>query len=166
MAGIILVYADINNKRPVVQLKGIVEKTSAAGLASFLQGFAGPILRERAEERFRSEGDEASGRWKPLAASTINRRESKGYVPIKINDRQGKMREFVENAQGRVVPSRFGALYEWPGTPQNRTTGKKLKVAQQGLSAPYTVPRPVVAISAEDALMISAAAEAWFGLLP
>nr|DAK84359.1 MAG TPA: virion morphogenesis protein [Caudoviricetes sp.] len=153
-------------RRPTLRIKAFQDKVDGASLAGFLQGFAAPLLQDRAHTRFEEEGDDASGKWKPLAESTIARRESKGYVPIKINDRTGLMRQWVESAPGRISAVKYAAVLDWPGTPDNRTIGKKLKVAQQGLSDPYTPARPVVAVDSDDLLTILVAMENWIGAVP
>jgi hypothetical protein len=156
-------YVAIDDSRPTLRLKAIQDRVGGAGLASFMQGFAAPLLQERAHDRFESEGDDASGYWRPLAASTIARREKAGYVPIRINDRTGAMRAWVERAQGSIKGTKAAVIYEWPGTPTNRTTGRKLKVAQMGLANPWTWPRPVVAVDEDDLLLIISAMESWVG---
>lgn len=154
---------DVDNQRPTLRLKALQDRVEGAGLAAFMQGFAAPILQDRAYERFETEGDPATGYWRPLAASTIARREKAGYVPIKINDRTGAMREWVENSPGMIKGTKAAVIFEWPGTSPNRTTAKKLKVAQQGLMSPYTPPRPVVGVDEEDLFLIMSAMEAWVG---
>lgn len=166
MTGAVSLDITVDNRRPTLRLQAISDRIGTAGLAAFLQGFAAPLLQERAAARFADEGDSASGPWKPLSDATISRREKAGYVPIKINERTGQMRAWVEGAPGRVFSSKGFAVLEWPGTPSNRTTGKKLKVAQMGLAEPYTPPRPVIAIDPEDQLAILAAAEQWVGMIP
>lgn len=156
----------VDVSRPTLRLKAYQDRVSGAGLAAFMQGFAAPLLQDRAHDRFEEEGDDASGKWKPLQESTIARRESKGYVPIRINERTGAMRAWVESANGRIVATKYAAVLEWPGTPSNRTIGKKLKVAQQGLPDPYTPPRPVVAVDSADLLTILVAMETWIGVVP
>lgn len=156
----------VDVRRPTLKLRAIQDRVEGAGLAAFMQGFAAPILQDRASARFDGDGDEASGQWAPLRDSTIARRESKGQVPIKINERTGQMRAWVESANGRIVATVASAALEWPGTPSNRTIGRKLKVAQQGLSDPYTPARPVVAIDSGDLLTILTAMEAWIGSVP
>ena len=162
MAEIIL-ESIVDIKRPTLRIKAYQERIDGAALAGFMQGFAAPLLQDRARARFANEGDDASGKWKPLAESTIARKEKAGYVPIKINERTGKMREWVENAVGRITAVKYAAVIEWPGTPANRTTGKKLKVAQVGLKDPFTWARPVVAIDGDDLLTILVAMENWIG---
>lgn len=162
MAEVIL-ETKVDNKRPTLHFRALQKRVEGAGLAAFMQGFAAPLLQDRARARFAEEGDDASGKWKPLVDATIARREKKGQVPIKINDRTGLMRKWVENAPGKIVAVKASAALEWPGTPDNRTTGKKLKVAQTGLSDPYTPPRPVVAIDGGDMLTILVALESWVG---
>lgn len=156
-------YVTVDDSRPTLRLKAIQDRIGGPGLASFMQGFAAPILQDRAYERFDLEGDDASGYWKPLAASTIARREKAGYVPIRINDRTGAMRAWVERSEGSIKGTKAAVIYEWPGTPSNRTIGKKLKVAQQGLAQPWTPARPVVAVDEEDLLLILSAMESWIG---
>ncbi|AMS02313.1 hypothetical protein SEA_GOURDTHYMES_20 [Gordonia phage GourdThymes] len=156
----------VDVSRPTLRIKAYQDRVEGASLAAFMQGFAAPLLQDRAHDRFEGEGDSASGKWKPLQPSTIARREKAGQVPIKINDRTGTMRAWVENAQGRITAVKYAAVLEWPGTPSNRTVGKKLKVAQMGLPTPYTPPRPVVAIEGEDLLTILVAMENWIGAVP
>lgn len=162
MAAIIL-KTTVDHRRPTLRLEALQDRISGAGLAAFMKGYAAPRLQDAARDRFNEEGDAASGKWRPLAQATIARREKAGQVPIKINDRTGTMRAWVESAPGRIVATKDSAVFEWPGTPANRTTGKKMKVAQTGLSDPYTPPRPVVAVSSEDLLEILVGMENWIG---
>lgn len=163
MAPVVQLNVITDIKRPVLRLQALQQKVSGAGLAAFMHGFAAPLLQDRARRRFAEEGDTASGYWQPLAESTIARREKEGYVPIKINDRTGRMREFVENAPGRIVATKSSAIIEWPGSSGNATTQKKLKAAQFGLTDPYTPRRVVVVVDHADLLTIMTAMEAWIG---
>ncbi|ANA85791.1 hypothetical protein PBI_WOES_17 [Gordonia phage Woes] len=162
MADVIL-ETIVDVRRPTLRIKAFQDKVEGASLAGFMQGFAAPLLQDRASDRFDQDGDSASGKWKPLQESTIQRREKAGYVPIKINERTGAMRAWVESAQGRITAVKYAAVLEWPGTPSNRTIGRKLKVAQMGLPEPYTPKRPVVAVEGEDLLTILVAMENWIG---
>lgn len=163
MAPVVNLQVVTDIRRPTLKLRALQDRVGGAGLAAFMHGFAAPLLQDRAATRFAEEGDSASGWWQPLRESTIARREKENLVPIKINDRTGALRTWVENAPGRIVATKASAAIEWPGRPANSTTAKKLKVAQMGLSDPYTPRRPVVAIDSGDLLTIMAALEAWIG---
>ena len=160
MAEVIL-QTIVDAKRPTLRIQALSERIGPAGMGVFFATHAVPLLQERAKARFANEGDDASGHWKPLAESTIKRREAKGQVPLKVNDRTGKMKEWVTNSPGRIFTTKGVTKLEWPGTAQNRTTSKKLKVAQMGLMSPFTHPRPVVAVDQADLLTILVTLEEW-----
>lgn len=161
MAEVVLI-TKLDASRPTLQIKGLQEKLDPKAMGAFFLAFAGPLFRQRASERFALEGDDASGTWKPLAQATVSRRMAAGQTPIKINDRTGAMRAWVEGAPGVVKTAAGGvAMFEWPGTPTNRTIGKKLKTAQMGQTAPYTPARPVIVADNADLLSIAVAAEEW-----
>lgn len=163
MAPVIHLETVVDHKRPTLRIKAFQDKIDGAGLAAFMQGFAAPLLQERASDRFMTEGDAASGKWRPLAESTIQRRTKKGYVPIRINQRTGQMRRWVESAQGRITAVKYAAVLEWPGSPKGSTMKRKLKTAQQGKTDPWTWARPVVAVDSGDLLTIMVAMEEWIG---
>lgn len=150
--------------RPQLRLKAFQDKVDGAGLAAFMQGFAAPYLQDRVHERFEQQGDRASGKWMPLAQSTIARREKKGYVPIKINERTGVMRRWIEQAPGSIKAVKYAAILEWPGKPFISTTARKLKTAQFGKKEPWTWARPIVAFDSADLLTILVAMEQWIGV--
>ncbi len=156
----------VDNSRPTLKLEAIQKRIGTSGMVAFMQGFAAPILQASARARFEEQGDEATGPWRPLLPATVARRTKAGQTPIRINDRTGQMRAWVENAQGRTFARKGSAVFEWPGTPSNRLVGQKLKTAQLGKGDPRTVPRPVIAISAEDRLALQAAIRAWVGAIP
>lgn len=163
MAQVIHLETVVDHKRPTLRIKAYQDKVDGAGLAAFMKGFAAPLLQERASARFDVEGDAASGKWRPLAESTIQRRTRKGQVPIKINQRTGQMRRWVESAQGRITAVKYAAVLEWPGSPKGSTLKRKLKTAQHGKTDPWTWSRPVVAVDSGDLLTIMVALEEWIG---
>jgi hypothetical protein len=124
---------------------------SPVGLSLFLYGMVSPWLRERAQDRFDSEGDDASGTWAPLKESTIEFREHGGFGEGPINRRTGELEAYITGGNGRVIATPLGASLAYPGTDTvSSHLVTKVKTAQQGRSFPRTVARPVLAVNESD----------------
>lgn len=122
-----------------------------SALAGFLKTTMEPYLRQRAQQRFASEGDEASGKWSPLSPATENIRSSSGFAPAHpINHRTGELERYITGASGNIQSAPGGIELVWPGTAPTGELYDKVSTAQSGRPDPVTVPRPVLAISATD----------------
>jgi hypothetical protein len=132
------------------------EAVRPSKMALFLSEDAHRTIMERMEKRFEDQGDDASGTWKELSEVSTKFREAAGYGGQgPINVRTGEMKSWLMDVGGETVMIGGGALYTFPGTaPYDTATAEKFKTAQSGKSDPYTVARPVVAMSATDMLEI------------
>lgn len=152
--------------------------TTPASFAKFHYAFTSPYMRSKARDRFRSQGDEASGRWAPLRDATEEIRENAGFPGASpINKRTGGLEAYIIGRPGEVTVTPVDSALFFPARPTSRAEVEKLKTAQQGkpggtplfggaqgMGAP-TPPRPVAAMDATDlihtmsALQIHVAAE-------
>jgi hypothetical protein len=93
-------------------------------------------LRRKVAARFDTEGDAASGKWVPLAESTIERRIAEGFSSGPINVRTGGLREWsTEEAEPRVVGSGGELIVRYPGTvphDEERTWWKVWNAQEHG----------------------------------
>lgn len=127
-------------------------------IAGFLGAVVDPYIRETAEERFRSEGDQASGQWAPLAQATQDIRAQMGYgAAHPINRREGELEEYVTQTTGNVRIHPFGASIMYPPNYPGGELGDKLTHAQRGGVSASGKPfpaRPVYALGTQDLTFI------------
>lgn len=135
-------------------LEHLDSSLSDVGMQLFMNGRVAPFLRERAEQRFQGEGDDAVGKWAALSAPTQEWRESFGFAPSHpINKRTGQLEEYILNAPAQVTTRAGFALLVWPDAPPSDSlTAKKLRVAQQGWDSPTTPARAVLGLGETDLL--------------
>lgn len=127
----------------------------AAGLENFLLNTVVPFLRTRAQNRFASEGDAASGKWHPLTKASEGFRTAAGWPAAHpINVRTGQMKGSVLADSGRVSFGGGTATLNWPGTNRGGLLEKKIRTAQQGDAR--TTARPILAVDADDDIFIIA----------
>ena len=124
---------------------------SPVGLSAFLFGSVTPWLRQRAADRFASEGDDVSGKWEPLKESTIEFREHMGLGAHPINRRTGELEEYITQGNGRIIATPLGASLAYPGTDTvSQHLTNKVKTAQSGKKYPRTPARPVLGVDEKD----------------
>lgn len=143
----------VGSKRSVeAMLDHLDSALSEIGMQIFMNGRIAPWLRERAEARFRDEGDDATGRWQALSEPTQDWRVNYGFHPSHpINRRTGQLEDYIMSSPARVVATKGFADLTWPAAPpSNPITAKKLRVAQRGWDNPRTPSRPVVALGESD----------------
>lgn len=130
--------------------------TSPVGLAAFLHGAVGPMVLRRATQRFENEGDDVSGKWAPLANSTVEIREKSGFgAEHPINKRTGELEAYITGSGWNVTAAPAMATLRFPGKQTSkRSVREKMKTAQQGRSRPSTVPRPVLGLNEQDLLSV------------
>lgn len=119
----------------------------------FLSSEVDPWLRLRAADRFRSEGDDVSGKWAPLTPYTERVRVSQGYPAAHpINRRSGQLENYILHTQSVVAARAGGAFMRYPGTSAAGDTKDKVRVAQQGFQGAgfSTPPRPVLGMNERD----------------
>lgn len=130
--------------------------SSFGGMSKFLDQEVDPYLRARAAHRFASEGDAASGKWAPLAPSTVAIRRSEGYPgEHPINRRTGDLERWITGVDGRVTPGESGGDISYlvlPGGNPYGEIGEKIMAAQTGNapSGKRQPRRPVLAMDNSD----------------
>lgn len=148
-----------------VQLNHASNALTSPSLAEFLRTDAVEWLQGRAQRRFDSEGDDASGKWAALKWPTENFREAMGVDrQHPINKRTGSLEEFVTGSRGVVAPRGQGAALIWPGPAGDPILEGKFATAQKGKRKPNTVARPVAAVSQIDVAGLESALSAWMGV--
>ena len=126
-------------------------RLSDLALAGYLRATMEPFLQERAEDRFRMEGDDASGRWLPLSPVTRNIRQTSGFPPDSpINRRTGELEDYITQSPGAVGAAPGGIQLTYPGSTPSGPLYTKVETAQRGKPSPRTQPRPVLAVGAYD----------------
>ena len=117
------------------------DRLSPSALKGFLIERAHRDLRLRAEQRFSSEGDDATGPWQQLAYATGRIRMFQGYGPFHpINVRTGKLKSFVLNSFTIKAQSR-GVTLMMPGSATGELMAK-FRTAQQGGGGKARTSRP------------------------
>lgn len=131
------------------------QKLGPQGLTSFLAMSVFPYLLNRAQQRFQNEGDDAVGKWAPLAPATEVIRQTMGYGGAHpINVRTGELERYI--TQGSVTSSvrasGLGAFLQHPASPPTGKLKSKLKTAQQGDPSfgRGVPPRPVLGMNETD----------------
>lgn len=156
-----LVDLDIDVQEGDVErmLEAVNTFLSPFALMGFLSSTVSPYIRKRAKDRFRTEGDEVSGKWAALRPATQDFRENSN-LPISpkhpINRRTDDLFDYVTNSPDAVtaLPG-IGAQLTYPGkTPTNPWVTEKVKTAQKGKARPKTVPRPVLGVGMNDLVYV------------
>jgi len=150
-------------------------RLSPGALRVFLNTRAHRDLAMRAQQRFANEGDDATGPWADLTFMTGRIRAWQGYPPFHpINVRTGALRNFVVNTF-TVKETAHGATLKMPGEASGDLLAKLTQAQVGGGGRPRTSrpahfatrpegdagpnrpapPRPVVALSIVDTMMIS-----------
>lgn len=143
----------VGNQRGVqAMLNSIDSALSPSGLATFLGMAVGPWVKERAQDRFATEGDDVTGKWAPLSEVTVDIREKSGFEGAHpINRRTGELEEYITQGQVGVVATPGLAVMTYPKNPPNtKSLKEKVSTAQRGRSNPSTVPRPVLGLNERD----------------
>ena len=126
-------------------------KLSNHGMMAFLAGAVYPYIKERAEQRFTSEGDDASGQWAPLRDATQHWRQSQGFSPQHpINVRTGELYRYITQSTAAIMPTPKGTIMRYPGKQARAHLREKVKTAQKGKAKPSTVARPVLVLGVRD----------------
>lgn len=151
------------------RISRVVEPSS---LFTFLKDESLPYLRARAANRFITEGDDASGKWRPLTETSERFRAwaaRKYGLPIKadhpINRRTGQLKNWVMRSYKIEQFGYAGAQLQMPGTrSSDRWLEQKYRHAQQGgFTRWYSGfgPRPVMAINQRDNTAITSSLKQW-----
>lgn len=148
------VIVTVDSQRVDAMLQRVDTAISPVGLMGFLTGVIGPYIRERASDRFASEGDDVSGKWAPLQPATQEIR-SRGEWPVSathpINVRTHELERFITQSNAAVWGHTLGASLRYPDKqPTRRSITQKMETAQRGRANPRTVARPVLGLNERD----------------
>lgn len=135
---------------------------NATAMTEFMFQEVGPWLRQRARNRFQNEGDEAVGKWAPLAPATQKIREhgrEKGYWPDisaehPINVRSHDMERHITQGIGSMDFLEGASTYHFPDKNVPAKIAEKMTTAQKGSGR--TKARPVLGMSGVDTTKIMA----------
>lgn len=127
---------------------------SPIGMALWMGAVVGPWLRERAQGRFAEEGDDVTGKWKPLAPATQQIR-SAGEWPVgpahPINKRTSELENYITGSDATVVSHTMGSSLTYPGKQtRKKSVVEKVRTAQKGKTNPRTPARPVLGMNERD----------------
>jgi hypothetical protein len=138
---------------------------SPIGMAAFMGGSVDAYLHNRARDRFQNEGDDAVGKWLPLAAATQEIRASQGYGPDHpINVRTHELENYIVGSPSEITVTPVGATLTLPGKEPAGRLQKKVRTAQAGTDIPLTPPRPVLGMNETDLIFVMDALSAHIAL--
>lgn len=119
-------------------------------IAIWLGAVVDPYIRKRARDRFKSEGDDVTGKWAPLLGPTQYIRSNAGFgAAHPINKRTGELEAYITGSTHRLASAPVATL-TLPGKAPKGELFKKVKTAQRGRFQPPTVPRPVLGVNERD----------------
>lgn len=156
------IFVDDRDVRRVIAALNVT--LSDESLEQFLVQRVQPYLKERAEARFRRQGDDRSGRWAPLKPSTKRKRKAEGFPPSRpINIRTGELHDFI---MGSAAGHGSGGGQAYLSMPGRGTPGQEIKalIAQRGNRRTGQPARPVLAINQVDARQINRRLGWWIEL--
>jgi hypothetical protein len=130
------VMIEVDEEQVLNMLFRLDVATSQIGFASWATTEIDPWLQMRARDRFKGEGDGASGKWRSLSTLTQEWRFMQGYpASHPINVRSGALRDYVESADGQwLSEGHEGGRYVWPevALPYTNYIAAKLHTANVG----------------------------------
>lgn len=142
---------DLDDRQVIAQFLQLRDRLSDRGLANFLEDHVDPYLKQRTQNRFAAEGDDAVGMWVPLSPGTVIIRQSLGYGGAHpINIRTHDMVNYILHSTPDVSSIVDGMEINFPARGAPTPIQEKIETAQQGKPLPLTPPRPVVALSSTD----------------
>ena len=144
-----------------LELEKLQASISPMALTLFQESVVVPYIKERAIQRFVSEGDSATGKWAPLKESTQKVRKYYGYGESHpINKRTGQLENFITGISPGVVAG-AGTVLTFPGPISSSALEQKFLTAQQGRIQPLTVPRPVLGWMEGDVIFLASSLESF-----
>lgn len=156
MVDIVNVLFDVEMVDLQADLVTMMFRSSPQGVHTFLEGVAEPYLEDRLEQRFVTEGDDAVGQWLPLRQATQVIRASQGFgAAHPINIRTREMIDYMLNASADVTLIGSDGTLTFPSRGAPPSVEQKMQTAQAGKSYPRTPPRPVIALSDTDSVLIT-----------
>lgn len=139
-----MIYFEVTGTTELIAaFENLQARLQPPGLTRFLQGSVDPYLRDRAEERFVTQGvSGGTGRWAPLLRATRYIRAAKGFPgAAPINRRTGELMNYVANTSSTRVTSTSATLTK-PALGGGRELQNKLSHAQLGGVGPSGNPYP------------------------
>lgn len=154
--GLEMVMQDKDAENMLNKVEYLLQST---GLALFLGEEVGPYLRERAQARFKGEGDDVVGKWAPLKPATRMIRANNPNWPVgpdhPINVRTGELEDWVTQSAWDAHPTGMGATLKYPSKNPTGELRKKVVTAQKGKAFPSTVARPVLGVNPADLVFVT-----------
>ena len=133
------------------KMKSLQDALDPKAIATHHMATTTGYLKNRALSRFESEGDDASGKWLPLAPYTVQDRAQRGFPASNpIMRRTGSLRKWVMDSPGVASAETF----MWPAQmpPNNSSLMFAYAGAQMGRS---NMPRRrIVVINMRDFLTV------------
>jgi hypothetical protein len=150
-ANMVEMIVEVDNRLVESLLLRLDTALSPFAIAAFLGGPVEEYIQGRAENRFRQEGDDVSGKWAPLKDATQAIRAQEGYgADGPIDRRTDRLMHYIVGSPGRSQATGLGATLTYPGTPPTGELLTKVQTAQRGKPYPNTPPRPVLGLGEED----------------
>lgn len=145
MAGMDDIYITVDDEDLQMEMEIAIKSLGFENIRAWIEQDAERFLRERAENRFAAGGDDASGKWHPLA-------DPDATHPILV--RSGRLHSWITNADASAWMSGDDVVYRWPDKiPSDDYVRSGFLSAQFGTS---TVPqRMVVASNSFDESMLA-----------
>lgn len=142
----------IDKARAEKMIWAMGQATSPQGLSMFLLDEYKQWIEGRTTRRFLMEGDDASGKWVPLAESTIRYwRPRVGVYGGPINIREGQMFDWATESDASVRMNTASVTMRYPRNIPRGKLRPKVETAQHGRKFPRTPRRPIFAVNQVDA---------------
>lgn len=146
-----MITVTVEMKRLLKKINALSEALQPDELAKHHATATTGYLKNRVLSRFEEEGDDASGKWAPLAPYTQRERIKEGYHPTyPILRRTGALRKWLMDAP----PATSGTQFVWPSQmpPNNSHVMFAFSGAQLGRS---NMPRrQIVVVNMRDFLNV------------
>lgn len=148
--GLVSILMTGDSRQVMRMLTKLNSSLEPAEVAVWLGTVVDPYLRKRARDRFRSEGDDVTGKWEPLKGPTQYIRSNAGYgAAHPINRRTGELEAYITGTAPRLNAAAVATL-TLPGKAPKGELHTKVKTAQRGKIKPATAPRPVLGVNERD----------------
>lgn len=133
------------------RLAGLDLAFASENIAAWLVAGVDPLLRQKTEQVFASEGEALGQKWQDLTPFTVQDRKNHGFPgEHPINVRTGQMKKHLIDAPPRIAIHSLGATMWSPGNNPSGKLGKKIQTAQQGDPSVHTPARPVLGVDTTD----------------
>jgi hypothetical protein len=154
----IQIWGDDKGVRAMLDV--VEESLSPAALVVWMTGVVGPYLGQRGSDRFKSEGDDVTGKWLPLSGATQLIRAAGPWSvgpAHPINVRTGELEDYITAGRGDVITTGLDVSMVYPSTSlaNDPELQDKMETAQRGRTkTPETEPRPVLGLNEADLLFV------------